>query len=240
MNININKKNLFIQSRGGLLTVLSCCIMLSGCAKTGNAMEIVWTEAEQQSDTMTESENTLNTIDYTIDTAENTDKALSAEAGLNIKEQTKKAQIYVYICGAVQNPGVYEVDFDSRLYNIVELAGGMTIEADTEYVNLARTISDGEQIVILTKEETADMEIEAYLEKQKNQSKEENVDGKVNINTASKTQLTAITGIGESRAQAIIEYRESSGVFNRIEDIKKVDGIKDGLFEKIKNCITVE
>lgn len=220
MNIKLNTKNI-LKSRKGLFTVLSCCIMLSGCAKSGDTMEIVWAESGQEADTISEEIST--------------EVELSVEQAFDIKEQEDKEKIYVYICGAIQNPGVYEADLGSRLYNIVELAGGMTTQADTEYVNLARTVTDGEQIIIWTKEETKNMEYVTYPTQQQNQT-----DGKVNINTASKTQLTAITGIGDSRAQAIIEYRESKGLFSSIEDIKKVDGIKDGLFEKIKDNITVK
>lgn len=139
------------------------------------------------------------------------------------------AEIYVYICGAVENAGVYKVSGGSRLYEVVELAGGFTDEADETCLNLAREVTDGEQLVIRTKQEMEALEAAQIAAKS----------GLVNINTASVAELTTISGIGESRAQAIIAYRDANGGFKSIEDIKNVDGIKDGLFSKIKDKITV-
>ncbi len=144
-------------------------------------------------------------------------------------QMIKEDKIYVYLCGAVINPGVYEVAEGSRLFEVIELAGGMTKDADSASQNLARVVQDGEQITIWTLEEAAELAKKAAIQKA----------GLVNINTAGVEELTTITGIGESRALAIIEYREQYGLFESIEGIKKVSGIKDGLFEKIKNQITV-
>lgn len=145
----------------------------------------------------------------------------------------KDTQIYVYICGAVKNSGVYDVPQGSRLYEIVELAGGFTEDADETCLNLARQAQDGEQIVIRTKEE------QAALLQQEQTTQGAVSGGLVNINTATAAELSTISGIGGTRAQAIIDYREKNGSFKTIEDIKKVDGIKDGLFSKIKDKITV-
>lgn len=150
------------------------------------------------------------------------------------------AQIYVYICGAVELPGVYCLKEGSRLYEAIALAGGMTNDADENCLNMARQIVDGEQIVILTREEVA-LQKEAGVYKYPG---EENMQGTtqksnlVNINTATVAELTTVSGIGESRAQAIVAYREKNGSFGSIEEIKKVDGIKEGLFSKIKDKIT--
>lgn len=152
--------------------------------------------------------------------------------------------LYVYMCGAVANPGVYQLREGSRLYEAVEMAGGLTEDADETCFNLARQLSDGEQIVVLTHEETARlMEEGKYIPGQGNADAAvqtpDTSSGLVNINTASVSELTTVSGIGESRAQAIIAYREKNGGFRCIEDIKKVDGIKDGLFFRIKDQITV-
>lgn len=151
------------------------------------------------------------------------------------------AQIYVYICGAVELPGVYCLEEGSRLYEAVELAGGMTNDADKNCLNMARQIVDGEQIVILTQKE-ADLQKEAgvyqYPAEQSMQGTTAQKSDLVNINTATVAELTTVSGIGESRALAIIAYREKNGKFGSIEEIKKVDGIKDGLFSKIKDKIT--
>lgn len=144
--------------------------------------------------------------------------------------------IYVYVCGAVHNPDVYQVDEGSRLFELIELAGGFTPEADEAGLNLARSVTDGEQIRVFTKEEAA-QKMTLMSENTALQTAQEST--LVNINTASVAELTGVTGIGESRAQAIIDYREKNGSFQSVEEIKKVDGIKDGLFSKIKDYITV-
>lgn len=149
-------------------------------------------------------------------------------------ESEEIAWIYVYVCGAVENPDVYQVDAKSRLFEVIEKAGGFKPDADRASLNLARNVADGEQIVVYTAEETANgmtpvsvnMAAQPY-------------GGLVNINKASLTELTGISGIGESRAQAIIDYREKNGGFRSVEEIKNVDGIKDGLFSKIKDYITI-
>jgi competence protein ComEA len=140
-----------------------------------------------------------------------------------------KQSIFVYVCGAVGKAGVYELDEGSRLYEAIELAGGMSEDADTTYLNMARVLTDGEQVVVYTVTEALNLKAEEAQAKL----------GLVNINTADLTELTTISGIGESRAKAIIDYREKNGAFSSIEDIKNVDGIKDGLFSKIKDKITI-
>ncbi len=141
-------------------------------------------------------------------------------------------EIYVYVCGAVEKPGVYKLDTGSRVFEAVEKAGGLNREAAEDAVNQALALADGDEIRIPTKEEA---------EKAENVrpagTDTEAEDGRVNINTASASELTGISGIGKTRAEAIISYRENNGAFAGIEDIKKVPGIKDGLFNKIKEKI---
>ena len=113
------------------------------------------------------------------------------------------------------------------------LAGGFTDDADQNHLNLAQFLQDGQQIYVNTVEET---QMEGLLvdDSPKSQS-----DGLININTASVQELKKLPGIGESKAQSIISYRENTGVFTSIEQIKRVEGIKEGLFQKIKDKITV-
>ena len=151
-------------------------------------------------------------------------------------------QVYVYVCGAVELPGVYSLRQGSRLYEAVELAGGLTADADENCLNMARQIADGEQVVILTQEEALALReagAYAYPPGDAAQGVSAQDPGLVNINTATVTELTTVSGIGASRAQAIVDYRERNGSFGSIDDIKKVDGIKDGLFSKIKDKITI-
>ena len=145
------------------------------------------------------------------------------------ESSTEPIKIYVHICGEVNNPGVYELAEGSRIFEAVEAAGGFTEEAAQASLNLAQVISDEEQIVILTQEEAAE---KARLER-------EQAAGIVNLNTASKEQLMTLTGIGESRAEDILRYRQESGGFQAIEEIMNVPGIKESAYLKIKDSITV-
>lgn len=148
--------------------------------------------------------------------------------------------VYIYVCGAVELPGVYCLRQGSRLYEAVELAGGLSGDADDTCLNMAREIADGEQVVILTQEEAALLKASGtYPLEVSVQDCAGKDSGLVNINTATVTELTGVSGIGEIRAQAIIDYREKNGAFQSIEDIKKVEGIKDGLFSKIKDKIKI-
>lgn len=138
--------------------------------------------------------------------------------------------IYVYVCGAVEQPGVVKLIPGSRGEMAVLEAGGMTADADSTYVNLAAKLEDGEKLFIPTKEEATSLELE--------QQTIEN--GIININTAELEALCTLPGIGESRARDIIMHREKNGRFEHIEDIMKVSGIKTNAFEKMKDKIAIE
>lgn len=141
--------------------------------------------------------------------------------------------VFVHVCGAVVNPGVYELPDQSRLFEAITLAGGFLPEADQNCLNLAQLLLDGQQIYVYTIEERQSLEMVA------DSGSVLNANALVNINTATVQQLKSIPGIGDSKAQAIVAYREKKGYFDSIEQIKKVEGIKEGLFEKIKDYITV-
>lgn len=145
------------------------------------------------------------------------------------QEDTKEQMICVYVCGEVCSPGVVELPAGSRANAAVLKAGGLTQEADRNYVNLAALLTDGEKLYIPSALEAAELERPA----------EDGEGGLVNINTAGRDRLLTLPGIGESRAQDIISYREKNGDFVSIEDIMKVPGIKAVAFEKIKEKITV-
>lgn len=130
-------------------------------------------------------------------------------------------KIYVHVCGAVETPGVYALSADSRVYEAVELAGGFDSEADVDAVNLVETIKDGQQIRI------------PFI----GEEQPEASDKLININQADVETLCQIPGIGESRAQAIIEYRTEHGGFQSIEELMNVTGIKDGIYAKISPYI---
>lgn len=204
-----------------LLYMLSEPVLLCGCASTNDELSIEF------SGTYDDMGADINNENYT--------KMTEVSDG-----EDDITMVYIYVCGAVELPGVYQLKKGSRLYEAVEMAGGMAADADDVSLNMAREIIDGEQIVILTQSETAMLkETGAYPFGGLPQGMAAEKSGLVNINTADKSELTTVSGIGESRAQAIIDYRESNGSFKSIEDIKNVEGIKDGLFAKIKDKITV-
>ena len=162
--------------------------------------------------------------------------------------------LVVHICGAVSAPGVYELPAGSRIIDAVEAGGGFLPEADEACCNLAEEIVDGCQIYIMTKSEScADGQAEKKAGIQTSpdsdmQTTDINVrsnsttaleNGLVNLNTADVAALMTLPGIGESRAKAIISYREQHGAFAKIEDIMKISGIKQAAFSKIKDKITV-
>ena len=181
------------------------------------------------------------------------------------KKNTSSKTIYVDVKGAVKNPGVYELSNTSRVIDAINLAGGLSDLADTINLNLSKKLSDEMIIIVYTKTELstyykknnnrnaicASLECvciddynDACISKEssnKSNSKTDNTtkstNSKVSINTASKEELMSLSGIGESKAEKIITYRNDNGKFNSIEDLKKVSGIGDSIFEKIKDKI---
>ena len=141
--------------------------------------------------------------------------------------------LYIYVCGQVKNPGVYTLPEGSRVYDVFALAGGLTELAATDYWNQARLLKDGEMIYVPSKEEVKDQTFDSADAATTNKS------DKVNINTASKEELMALPGIGETRASAILAYRQKNGPFSSIEELKEVEGIKEAVFAKIKVYIEI-
>ena len=143
-------------------------------------------------------------------------------------ETETKGSIFVDVCGAVETPGVYELPAGSRVFEAVRMAGGLLGDAREDAVNQAALLEDGQQIYIPKEGEIPSVEEGSVS------------DGLVNINTADIEELTTLPGIGEAKAADIIAYREEHGSFSSIEEIKEVNGIKDAVFEKIKEKIKVQ
>lgn len=152
------------------------------------------------------------------------------------QEQVEQSTLFVHICGEVMNPGVYEMPAGSRIYEAVEAAGGFTEAASESYVNLAQVVEDGCKIEIPAQGEEPEADsMTAGVSGAGNTQQ----DGLVDINSATMAELCSLPGIGESRANSIIAYREKNGGFSRIEDIMKIEGIKEGMFDKMKDKICV-
>lgn len=161
-------------------------------------------------------------------TLESVEQAAETKSDICDEAFSEEKMLYVYVCGAVQNPGVVEVPEGSRAQEALQLAGGMTSAADPFYVNLAETVTDGQKLYFPTEEEAKSLENAAAEA------------GLVNINTADVTELCTLPGIGASRAADIVRYREQNGTFQAKEDIMKVSGIKQNAYDKVCDKITVQ
>ncbi len=179
--------------------------------------------------------NEFNSSIQSYDTVQDNKLQTSSK---DIKSDSENSKIVVYICGAVKKPGVYEFGTDSRVCDAVKAAKGFKKGAVETAVNQARLLVDGEQINIPTLKQYKKKFSNKVTRQTEVESKSE-TDGLVNINTASAPELTSLSGIGQSRADAIIEYRETNGTFKDVSDIMKISGIKEGIFNKIKNKICV-
>lgn len=152
--------------------------------------------------------------------------------------------ICVYVCGAVKKPGVYTLSDGCRVCDAIEAAGGFKKNASTDFWNQAEYVTDGQMIDVPTRDEAGQEDAEAKVEKASEKSAQgagdgtPSADGKIDINSATREQLMQIPGVGESRADSIIRYRETTGRFSKIEDIMNVTGIKEGLFAKMKDYIS--
>lgn len=202
---------------------------------------------------ITKSTDAIDSSDIVIEQQE-------AEDITNTKsnKSTNITKVKVDIKGAIVKPGVYEVNSDYRVIDVIKLAGGLKNNANTNYINLSSKVTDEMVIWIYTTKEISDFKLKQsstqYMikecncpvvdnttclnsNKSSNDSKEQN--GIININTATLDELTKLDGIGESKANSIIEYRTKNGPFKNIQDIMNVSGIGEAAYNKIKEHIEV-
>ena len=144
--------------------------------------------------------------------------------------------VFVHVCGKVQSPGVYELPQGSRVWDAIEAAGGFEDDGAKEYLNLAEMVQDGMKLDVPSESQAEEWKAQGIKPAADPEAKARHM---VNLNTATREELMSLRGIGESRAEDIIRYRETYGGFQSIEDIMNVSGIKDAAFEKIKDSITV-
>lgn len=165
------------------------------------------------------------------------------EAQAPEESQSAEAEelLCVYVCGEVVSPGVYELPKDARIHDTLTAAGGMTEEAASSWLNLAEHAKDGQKIEVPSKEQ-----VRAWEEAGRTPEQDEGLssgtnkeDTLVNLNTASEQELQTLPGIGEGKAREIVSYRKEHGSFRRIEDLMQIPGIKEGVFSKIRDQITV-
>lgn len=204
------KKNLTKILAGLCICIAGVLFILgrSGAFSANASGELV-IKSSQESNASTESEQTVATA--------------------ATKEAASEELLFVHVCGAVRSPEVYSLPIGSRVSDAISAAGGFADDADTARLNLAEQLSDGMQIKVPTKTESASME----------SSEQATKSGIVNINTAGTDELMTLPGIGAAKAAAIISYREKNGKYNSPEDIMKVPGIKEAAYEQIRERISV-
>lgn len=206
-------------------------------------------------------------VNYYSNKYKNSIKKETINIKQDIKVETKKETkekinyFYVDIKGAVKTPGVYKLEEGKRVDDAIKMAGGLIENSDTSIINLSKKIEDEMLIIIYTKEELQEYKNNLKIEEINKKLKEEiicpdysnkaciNIEekkendvsesNKISINKATKEELMTVSGIGESKAEEIIKYREENGEFKSIEDITSVSGIGESLYEKIKDYITV-
>lgn len=153
------------------------------------------------------------------------------KASANQNEDNKR-MIYVHVKGQVNNAGVVELEEGKRVIDAIKLAGGETEESNTDAINLAAVLKDGQEIYVPSKSEDI-----SQISSQQSSTQSSKTDGKININTADLDDLQKLPGIGPTTAKAIIEFRDENNSFKNIEDIMNVPGIASGKFSKIKDLI---
>lgn len=217
-----------------ILLILSLCF--TGCDTVGK--EIVWKNREAESVALDDQVPSVENI--TEMCTEAASDAASISFGRPEEVQTEQSTVlYADICGAVQEPGVYELKEGARIFQLIEQAGGLREDADLTSVNQAEKVTDGMKVRIYTKEEAASLPQQIW-ESTAESEQTALTSAKININSADIAQLTQLTGIGEARAADIIAYRTEHGRFLTIEEIMNVSGIKESTFQKIKDQIVVE
>ena len=244
--VSLRRKEKIVSLRMKILLAAAfaaAVFVCGGCSRTVSGDEI-----QIETDTGDESQDTagVNANDFSETAPEAEKKGPGQlEAGQEeVPETETEAFIYVHVCGQVKEPGVYPLKEGSRLYEAIEMAGGATEKGVCDVLNLAAVLEDGMRIMVPDKEQAAEwtQEGKSLADSPGVTAKgtpDQGAAGKVNLNRASVQELMTLSGIGQSRAEAIVRYREETGSFQTIEDVMKVSGIKENAFNKIKDNITV-
>ncbi len=221
-----------MKNKYNIIYILVFVIFISGCA--GSKREEGMLLSETGEELQEEDGNERQQEEFDSD-----DNDIMGEAPGKGSSSVGDLQplIYVQVSGAVRNPGVYALPEGSRVFQAVELAGGLTEEAEPRSLNQAQPLTDGEMIWVMTAEEAAAQSTLAGNLPGDVESKD---DGKVNLNTATKEELMELPGIGAAKAASILAWRESNGSFAQIEDLMKIEGIKEGVFSKIEDYVKVQ
>ena len=222
-----------------VISVFAIVFVLSGCRRE---KQTVFTDTVYASGSSGSSVSVGDSSETAADTEGADGVAQEPRQDLSDAVLPEKSDtICVFVCGAVNCEGVYELPESARVIDAVEAAGGYSEEADRVYVNQAEYVYDTQRVEIPTIEEAQHLrEIAAKAGASEGESGSARENGLIDINTADKLELMRIPGIGENKADRIIEYRQIHGRFGSVEELMNVSGIGSGMFEKMKDCITVK
>ena len=207
-----------LKKKTAYICIILACVCLCACSQGADEIILIGSESE--------------TVETQITGLPEKNRRGSAVEDNESREmETEEATIRVHVCGAVVHPGVVELEAGSRVEDALASCGGFAQGADETYVNLAAWAVDGEMIYFPTLEEVQTGQV---WQREQRSSKESGADASgnalVNINTANAELLCTLPGIGESRAQDIIAYREVNGPFRNCDAIMSVPGIKSGIY----------
>ena len=234
----------------GILCISVCMVFLGCGTKKSPEYYSSLSESEQTSEEggdTTESGQADGVSEAGAGQDTSADDTMASDADRS-ESETDTSDLCVYVCGEVINPGVYTLTKGARVCDAIELAGGFTETAAVDYLNQADYVTDSQKLYVPSQDEVNKL-IEEGVGFQdgggqspvSDGTQTANADsaGKININTADISELTTITGIGETRAKAIVDYRTEQGGFKDTRDITNVSGIGDATYEKIKDSICV-
>lgn len=151
--------------------------------------------------------------------------------------ETPKTVMYVDVKGAIHSPGIYTIDSDMRVWDVLVLAGGMTDQADEKQINLSQKVQDQMVIYVPTIGEEGVFSVPDLTAGQEEKDPEKT--GKINLNTATEQELMTLSGIGQKKAQEIISYREESGGFTSVEELTNISGFGEKTVEKMRDSVYV-
>lgn len=242
----MNKKIITIGITCGFLLVSGICYSCafhSGKSDTALSTSLTGKNSAKQQDAIV-----TGTAKKDITKAAGRDNVQNQTAENTVTQiPSSKTKVYVHICGAIARPGVYLVDSEARIFDVIKLSGGLNKNAAGDYINQAQKITDGEKIYIPTKKEAEKLTISDNTmsgqsggsDDQSGSAQAQDNPDKVNINTASAEELMNLPGIGQVKAESIIDYRTDHGKFKKIDDLMNIPGIKEGLFNQISSYIIV-
>ncbi|EOB1365723.1 competence protein ComEA [Enterococcus lactis] len=160
--------------------------------------------------------------------------------GNTVEEDVRPKFMYTDIKGSVKEPGIYSFSSEERVYDVLKRAGGLLEEADSDRINFSAKIEDQQVLYIPAVGEELPEHLDQLVSPEGKQSTADSEPSKININTASPSELQQIPGIGSVKAQEIIRFREENGSFQKVEDLQEISGIGEKTVEKLKNFVTIK